>query len=57
MGSQVPSPHHVSKSQHGGKVPTFELQFIIEIWLIIIKVGSWLLYVKKHYGACVESWV
>ena len=28
------------KSQHGGKVPTFELQGIIKIWLIIIKLGS-----------------
>ena len=25
MGSQVPMPTHVNKSQHGGKVPTFEL--------------------------------
>ena len=39
-GSQVPSPTHVSKSQHGGKVPTFEPQETIKIWLIIIKVGS-----------------
>ena len=29
----VPSPIHVTKSPHGGKVPTFET---IEIWLIII---------------------
>ena len=36
----VPSPTHVSKSQHGGKVPTFEPQVTIEIWLIIMKVGS-----------------
>jgi hypothetical protein len=40
MGSQVPSPSHVSKSQHGGKVPTFEPQETIQIWLISIKVGS-----------------
>ena len=26
MGSQVPSPTHIKKSQHGGKVPTFEPQ-------------------------------
>ena len=40
MESQVPSPIHVSKSRHGGKVPTFELQEIIKIWLIIVKFGS-----------------
>jgi hypothetical protein len=39
-GSQVSSPTHVTKSQHGGKVPTFELQEIIRIWLTIIKIGS-----------------
>ena len=37
---RVPSATHVSKSQHGGKVPTCEPQVIIEIWLIIIKIGS-----------------
>ena len=26
MGSQVPSPTHVNKSQHGGRVPAFEPQ-------------------------------
>ena len=26
MGSEVPSPTHVSRSQHGGKVPSFEPQ-------------------------------
>ena len=35
----VPSPTHVSKSQHGGKVPTFEPQETIKIWLIIFKAG------------------
>ena len=40
MGSQVPSPTHVSKSHYGGKVPTFEPQETIEVWLMIIKVGS-----------------
>jgi hypothetical protein len=33
---EVPSPTHVSKSQRGGKVPTFEPQETIEIFLIII---------------------
>ena len=39
MGSRVPSPTHVSKSQHGGKVPTFEPQESIKIRYIIIEVG------------------
>jgi hypothetical protein len=34
------------KIQHGVKLPTFEPQETIEIWLIIIKVGSWLFYVE-----------
>ena len=46
MGSQVPSPTHVSKSQHGGKVPPFELQETIETWLIIIKIWSKLFWCK-----------
>ena len=37
--SQVPSPTHVIKSQHGDRVPTFEPQEIIRIWLTIIKTG------------------
>ena len=51
MGSQVPSPNShfplptdVRKSQQGCKVPTFESQETIKIWLIIMKVGSWLFY-------------
>jgi hypothetical protein len=47
---EVPSPGHVSKSQHGGKVPTFESQFIIKIWLIINEFGPWLIYVKTFTG-------
>ena len=50
MGSQVPSPIHVSESQHGGKVPTFEPQETIKIWLSIIKVGSWSFYAKTFTG-------
>ena len=46
MGSQVPS----TKSQHGGKVPTFESQETIKIWLIIMKVGSWLFYGQIFLG-------
>ena len=37
MRSQVPSPTHVGKSQHGGKVPAFEPQETIKIWLILIR--------------------
>ena len=55
-GSQVPSPIHVSKSQHEGKVSTFEPQETIEIWFLFIKVGSWLVYAKS-LEICVESWV
>ena len=36
----VPSLSHVSKPQHGGKVPTFEPQVFTKICIIIIKVGS-----------------
>jgi hypothetical protein len=35
---------------HGGKVPTFEPQETIKIWLITIKVGSCLFYSKKLVG-------
>jgi hypothetical protein len=42
----VPSPIHVSKSQHGGKVPTCEPQVFSGIWHNIIIVGSWLFYAK-----------
>ena len=35
----VPSPTYVSKSQHGGKVPTFEFQETIKIWFIFIEVS------------------
>ena len=47
MGLQVSSSTHVSKSQHGGKVPTLEPQETIKIWLIIIEVKSWLFYAKN----------
>ena len=50
MGSQVPSPSHVSKFQCGGILSTFELQETIKIWLIIIKVGSWLFNAKVCMG-------
>ena len=43
----VPSPSHVSKSQHGGKAPTFQPQETNKIWFIFIKVGIWLFYAKK----------
>jgi hypothetical protein len=40
MRSQVPSLTDVSKSQHAGKVPTFEPQETVKVWLTIVKVGS-----------------
>ena len=41
---RVPSPTHVSKSQHGGQVSTCEPQVTTEIWLTIIGVGSCLFH-------------
>ena len=38
MGPQVPSLTHVGKFLCGGKVPTFELQETIKIWIISIEV-------------------
>ena len=35
---KVPSLTHVSKSQHGAKVPTCEIQVITKIWFIVIEV-------------------
>ena len=51
-GSQVPSPTHLSNSQHRGKVPTCEPQVTTKIWLVIIKVGSWLFYEKNIRVTC-----
>ena len=45
-GSQILSPTHASKSQHGDKVPTFGPQDIIKKWLIIVKIGSLFLSAK-----------
>ena len=45
MGSQVPSPE--------SQVLTFEPQATIEIWVINIKVGSWLFYAKVFAGLVV----
>ena len=50
MGFQVPSPPHASKSPNGGKVPTFEPQEGIKIWLIFVEVGYRLLYAKQFLG-------
>ena len=44
MGFQVPSATHVSKYQ------LLSLKEINKIWLIIIKVGSWLFYAKIFAG-------
>ena len=48
IGSQVQSPIYVSKSQHGGKVPTFEPQETIQTWYKIIKVGSLIFYANMY---------
>ena len=48
--SQVPSPTHVSKSQYGSKIPTFEPQVTTKIWLNIIQVRSWLYYAQIFMG-------
>ena len=50
MEFQVPSPPHASKSPNGGKVPTFEPQEGIKIWLIFVEVGYRLLYAKQFLG-------
>jgi hypothetical protein len=52
--SQVPSPSHVSKSQHGDKVPTSGPQDIIEICLIVIKMDLWILMRKYLRDLCWE---
>jgi hypothetical protein len=50
MGSQVPNPTHVSKSQHGGNIPTIEPQETIKIRLTIIEVESSLFHAKTFMG-------
>ena len=48
---RVPSPPLMLASTNmEAKVPTFEPQDTIKIWLIVIKVGSWLLYAKVYAG-------
>jgi hypothetical protein len=48
--SQVSSPTYVNKSQHGGKVPTFEPQQTITVWFVSISFGPTLIYVSKFLG-------
>jgi hypothetical protein len=48
--TRVPSPTHVSKSQHEGTFPTCEPQVTTKIWLIITKFKSWLIYAKIFAG-------
>jgi hypothetical protein len=45
---RVPSPTHVSKSQHGHKVPTVEPQEIVKIWLVIIKCRVFIIFMQKY---------
>jgi hypothetical protein len=55
MGSQISSPTYVSKSQHGGKFPTFEPHNTIKIWLIIIE-SDLDYFMQNINGTYVESW-
>ena len=48
MGSQVLSATHVSKSQHGGKVPTFEPHEPMNIYQLHILTFSHM-YQKRSY--------
>ena len=45
-----PSPTHVRKPRHGGKVPIFQSQETIEVWLIFIRAGCWLFDAGKFTG-------
>jgi hypothetical protein len=45
-----PKSIHVSESQHGGKVPTFELQETIKTWLIFIKIEPQLFITNIFVG-------
>jgi hypothetical protein len=56
-GSQVSSPIHVSKSQHGGEDPTFEAKGTVKVWSIIIEDISLIILCKNICGICVEGWV
>ena len=56
MGSQVPSPTHVSKSQHGDEVPTYEAKGTVKVWLvIIIEVRLLIILWQNVCGTCVEG--
>ena len=54
MGSQVSSPTHLSKSPHGGKVPTCEPKKSTKVQLMSIKVKSLLFYAKTSQNLCWE---
>ena len=56
MGSQIPSPTHVNKSRHGGKVPTFEPLEIIKVCFISIKVDD-NYFIQRNRRTFVASWV
>jgi hypothetical protein len=56
-GSQFPSPTHISKSQHGGKAPTFEPREITRFRSMFICIRFWLFHAKQIIGTCVGSWV
>ena len=46
----IPSPTHVSKAKHAGKVPTIEPQQTIKARFSSIKIRSCLFYAKKFLG-------
>jgi hypothetical protein len=59
MGSQVPSPIHVSgeSQQERQSLQTIELLETIKTWISIIEVGSGLFYAKVCTGHGIKSWV
>ena len=51
----VPSPTHVNKSEHGGKLPTLEPQEPIKVWDLWDFVMYWLLIYAKSCDLCCDS--
>ena len=47
LGSQVPNPNNVSKSQHEGKVPTFEPNKLLNYALYSLKVDFLFFYANS----------
>ena len=53
--SQIPSPTHVNKSLHEGKILTFEPRETIKVCFIFTKDMTLLLYAKKNPKSCVQT--